>query len=352
MTADGGYLAQVLRAETELRASRDTHQVIGDRLGMSPDVVQMYCNHLVKRGILGRCAHVQHGDGTSWQQPPWHPRGQQTPDQWLGQAYHGQPAYPPQAYGQQPYGQQHYEQQQPCPGQPHYQGQPYWQSYQQGQPHGGQPWSSPGPQGPPRWRSWPRQHKMLTVLAAVTGLLVVTAIAIAAGGNHQASPAAASSPLAASPAAPAAFSPPDCHAQATAWANGGGASQLSAVAADMGNLHEASLAIVSDMNAGNDTSADQAAIQTAAASLQSDSQTAEADPPPTCIPRMRADEDAALNDASKAAINCQNGVSEFGSGNDSVAVGDFDAAASDITASGNAFQAATADLNAWESGQS
>jgi hypothetical protein len=118
----------------------------------------------------------------------------------------------------------------------------------------------------------------------------------------------------------------------------------------MGNLQKASLALAGDMNAGNDTAADQSAVQTAAASLQSDSQAAEANPAPPCIPGLRADESAALNDASKAAINCQDGVSELGSGNDGVATGDIEAASGEITASGNKFQAATADLKAWENG--
>jgi hypothetical protein len=118
----------------------------------------------------------------------------------------------------------------------------------------------------------------------------------------------------------------------------------------MGNIQQASEALASDLDAGNGTASDQSALQTAAASLQADAQAGEADPAPMCIHNLRADESAALNDASKAAINCQNAVSELGSGNDSVAVGDIEAATQEITASGNKFQAATTDVKTWESG--
>ena len=77
MKADGAYLAEVLRAEAELLSSHDSHQVIADRLGISADVVRIYCDHLVQRSRLGRCAHVQQGDGKSEQQPSWDPFAQQ-----------------------------------------------------------------------------------------------------------------------------------------------------------------------------------------------------------------------------------------------------------------------------------
>jgi hypothetical protein len=88
---------------------------------------------------------------------------------------------------------------------------------------------------------------------------------------------------------------------------------------------------------------DTASLQKTAASLESDSQTAQANLPPSCAPDVRADYGAALNDASKATLDCRDAVSEMGSGNYNVAADDVNAADVAITASGNKFQAATPD---------
>ena len=143
---------------------------------------------------------------------------------------------------------------------------------------------------------------------------------------------------------------PDCTSQVISWRDNGGLSQLEAVITDMGNVQSSATALGTDLSAGADTSQDQASLQTAAASLQSDSQTAQANLPPSCVPNMRTDEGAALNDASKGALDCQNAVSELGSGNYSVALDDVNASTAAITASGNKFQAATSDVNAFSNG--
>lgn len=65
MDASGGHLAELTRAEAELLSSHDTHQVIADRLGISPDVVRIYCTYLVRRSVLGHCTHVRYGDAKS-----------------------------------------------------------------------------------------------------------------------------------------------------------------------------------------------------------------------------------------------------------------------------------------------
>lgn len=115
----------------------------------------------------------------------------------------------------------------------------------------------------------------------------------------------------------------------------------------MGNVQKASYALGSDMSAGADPSQEESSLQSASASLQSDSQTAQANLPPVCVPRLRSDESVALNDASKAAIDCENAVSEIGSGNYTVATGDFDAAAKAIEASGGKFNTASLAIEAF-----
>ena len=95
-----------------------------------------------------------------------------------------------------------------------------------------------------------------------------------------------------------------------------------------------------DLSAGADGSQDAASLQTAAASLESDAQKAQANLPPSCMPHLRTDYAAALNDASKAALYSRNAVSETASGNYKRAADDVNAANTAITASGNKFQAA------------
>ena len=101
LSGDGGHLADMMRAEAELLSSHDTHQVIAGRLGISLDMVQIWCKHLVQRSRLGRCTHVQHADGKS----------EQRTSDWFGQqnqSHHQGPEYSPtqQQPTRQPHGKQ------------------------------------------------------------------------------------------------------------------------------------------------------------------------------------------------------------------------------------------------------
>jgi Protein of unknown function (DUF2510) len=212
---------------------------------------------------------------------------------------------------------------------------------------------APGPQ--PQAQRTPRRpggrktRRALIGLGALIGIVV--AISVATTHNSpSAGNVAATSTTSAAAAAVASASPPDCNSQAISWRDNGGLSQLEAVVTDMGDVQSAGTALGTDLSAGADASQDEASLQTAAASLQSDSQTAQANPPPSCIPNLRADEGAALNDASKAALDCQNAVSEVGSGNYSVATDDMNAANTAISASGSKFQDATSDVQAFNNG--
>jgi hypothetical protein len=104
-----------------------------------------------------------------------------------GQQQQAPPPYPQQGdYGQQP---------------------PY-------QPQGGYPPPGYPPQQPPRRKSWPRRHKILTTLLTIVALFVIIGIASAAGsgGNSGGSSTGSASTggsgqQAAAPAAPAAAGP-------------------------------------------------------------------------------------------------------------------------------------------------
>jgi hypothetical protein len=172
------------------------------------------------------------------------------------------------------------------------------------------------------------------------GIIVVIAVATfhksPSTGNAAATSAAgtpAPSPLA-----------PDCGSHVISWRDNGGSAQLDAVITDMGKVQSSATAVGTDLSARVHRSRDESSLRTAAASLQADARTAQANLPPSCVPHLRADYAAALNDASRAAMDCQDAVSELGSGNYSVATDDVNAASAAMTVSGKKFQSATYDL--------
>jgi hypothetical protein len=81
-----------------------------------------------------------------------------------------------------------------------------------------------------------------------------------------------------------------------------------------------------DLQSGTDTSADEAALQSAAASLQSDTQAAEDNLVPGCVPGARQAESEGLTDFNKSAVDSENAISEISNGDYSIATGDIQAA--------------------------
>src|SRR5205814_10492405 len=114
---------------------------------------------------------------------------------------------------------------------------------------------------------------------------------------------------------------PSCRSQVVAWRDGGGKSEVDAVVSDLGIIQKAGSALGDAMSVGLDLSRPESDLQSAAASLQSDAQAGEADPPPSCVNGMRANYMRAMTDFGKAAADYQNCVSELSSGSDSVALG-------------------------------
>lgn len=197
-----------------------------------------------------------------------------------------------------------------------------------------------------RRRPWSRKTR--NALIGIGTLIGIT-IAISLATSHVSPPRGNTAATSAAPSV-AAFSPSSCPSRAVSWRDNGGGSQLQAVIADMENVKKLALDFGTDLSAGADSSADQVALQSAAAWLQSDSQTAQANLPPSCLPHLQADYSAALNEASTAAHYCQNAVSNVGSGDYNVATDDVTTADIAITVSQNKFQAATSDLQAFNSG--
>jgi hypothetical protein len=141
---------------------------------------------------------------------------------------------------------------------------------------------------------------------------------------------------------------PSCQSQALAWKNGGGASHIEAIVSDLSAIQKA---FAATENTGTDLSGAESALQSAAASLRSDVQTAETALPPVCIAGLRLPYRQALTDYSNAAGDFQNTVSELRRGNDSVAMGDAQAGTNAIGAGDTKFDAADAALNRFGNSQ-
>jgi hypothetical protein len=118
-------------------------------------------------------------------------------------------------------------------------------------------------------------------------VLTLAAIVITAGcaSTATATQAAASRSTSSKPTAPAS---PSCLSQVVAWRDGGGKSEVDSVVSDLGTIQKAGSALGDAMSVGLDLSRPESDLQSAAASLQSDAQAGEADPPPSCVNGMRA----------------------------------------------------------------
>jgi len=102
-----------------------------------------------------------------------------------------------------------------------------------------------------------------------------------------------------------------------------------------------------DLMLGSDphlTSADVARLKTAAASLLAAAKRGQADPPPSCVPGLRADYKAAMADFKKGAQGALDGVKAARSGDMQTAASEIQAAAKKIEAATKALDAATTDM--------
>jgi hypothetical protein len=210
---------------------------------------------------------------------------------------------------------------------------------------------APAPQ--PESRQAPRRpgnrkvRNALIGFAALIGIIVAILVTTAHNSPSTGNVAASTSTVPGAASATASASAPDCTSQAVSWRDSGGKSQLLAVATDLSAYQKAANALAAAMSAGSDLSSTESGFQSAAASLQSDAQAAEANPPPACIPNMRSDYQQALTDYSKGAADAQNAISELSSGSDNVALGDITAANKALNTGNVKFQTATNDLTAF-----
>lgn len=169
-------------------------------------------------------------------------------------------------------------------------------------------------------------------------VLVITASigAIALAGCASAGPGA--------PVAVTAAASPSCASQFNAWRTDGGGTKLVAVINDMNAAVKDSRALSLAYSGGGSYSQAEAALQSEAADVQADSQTSQDDLAPACVPRLAADQ----NDASKAAIDCDNVIQALNADNASLMLSDAHASAKVADAADAKFNAIAADLKAFE----
>jgi hypothetical protein len=192
-----------------------------------------------------------------------------------------------------------------------------------------------------------KQENTMNTIRRYAPLAIVILAAAGCGASASTSAPPSSHPAA---AVVRSSSPPSCAAQVITWRDSGGSAQLTAVATDLTSIRSAGGALGAALAANADMSGPESALQSAAASLQSDAQAAEANLPPACVPGLRGAYGQALTDYSKASGDYQNAVSEMGSNSSAVALGDLEAGNAAATAGTGKLQTAAADMSAFNNG--
>jgi hypothetical protein len=137
---------------------------------------------------------------------------------------------------------------------------------------------------------------------------------------------------------------PTCMSEFTSWRDGGGIADIPAFASAVTDFETsaigASFGMLSD--------ADVARLKTAAASLQAAAKRGQADPPPSCVPGLRADQKAAMAAFKKGAQGALEAVKAARSGDMQTAASGIKAAAKKIEAGSKAMDAAVTDMQNFE----
>jgi hypothetical protein len=155
--------------------------------------------------------------------------------------------------------------------------------------------------------------------------LVVLAVII--GGMTSCAPAATESTA-------------SCIDRMATWDNNGGLRRFdAAIGSNAPKVVKADALLIAALKSGTGLTAAESALQSVAAAIRSDTAVAEADPPPVCVPHLRADEEKSLSEYSKTAPDYENAVTEIRDKN-------YDTAAKDLAAANAAANAANADLKA------
>jgi hypothetical protein len=171
-------------------------------------------------------------------------------------------------------------------------------------------------------------------LLALAGIGLVAGCATSTPQPHQTALPPSTSPSASIPGDQS--QTPDCLNQVDNW-KPGGLSDDKAIVQDLGNLGTDTPKLAADLQSGTDPSADEQAVNGDANSFYTDVQNAQVDMPPTCVPNLTDDYNAALADMSTAATDLQGGMTALQGG-------DFYVAGQSIKASNTAIAHGTVKL--------
>ena len=186
-----------------------------------------------------------------------------------------------------------------------------------------------------------RNRAAATGWVAAAGMTAIMLLAACGGKSGQQSTV---TPTPTATAAASASEAPTCMSQFTTWRDGGGIADIPAFASAVTDFETS--AIGASFGALSD--ADVAQLKTAAASLLAAAKKGQADPPPSCVPGLRADYKAAMADFKKGAQGALDGVKAAHSGDMQTAASEIKAAAKKLEGGSNAMDAAVTDMENFE----
>ena len=190
-----------------------------------------------------------------------------------------------------------------------------------------------------------RNPAVATGWVAAAGMTAVMVLAACGGTSSQQStvtptPTASAATPAASAAASASGTS-TCMSQFTNWRDGSGDGNLMTITNGVADFEGP----VIDASFGMLSKADVAQVKTTATSLQAAAKTGQANPPPSCVPGLRADYEAAMADFKKGAQGALDGVKAARSGDMQTAASEIKAADKKIRAASKALDAAVTDMD-------
>jgi hypothetical protein len=195
---------------------------------------------------------------------------------------------------------------------------------------------------------WHRRVRAERNPAAAAGWVAaagMTAVMLLAGCGGKSGQQSTATPTPTAVAEASASGTPTCMSQFTTWRDGGGIADIPALTSAVTDFETsaigASLGVLSD--------ADVTQLKTAAASLLAAAKRGQADPPPSCVPGLRADHKAAMADFKKGAQGALDGVQAARRGDTQAATSEIKAAAKKLEAGSKAMDAAVTDMETFES---
>jgi hypothetical protein len=172
----------------------------------------------------------------------------------------------------------------------------------------------------------------------------MTAVMLLAACGGKSGQQSTATPTPTASAAASASGTSTCMSQFTTWRDGGGIADIPTLTNALTDFERPAI----DASLGMLSHADVAQLKTAAAPLLAAAKRGQADPPPSCVPGLRADHKAAMADFKKGAQGALDAVKAARSGDMQTATSEIKAAAKKIHAGSKAMDAAVTDMQTFE----